>query len=114
MGKLENPQYLIINILLYKYQYYKYNINNFNQKLTHWKIHDFMEKQHVLYDFIYLQKIINKLYSLYIIQFYNIIKKKQNIWSDQIILFTVYSLFTFLNNKIISFINIYKFFDPKI
>lgn len=38
-----------------------------------------MEKQHVLYDFIYLQKIINKLYSLYIIQFYNIIKKKQNI-----------------------------------
>lgn len=38
-----------------------------------------MEKQNVLYDFIYLQKIINKLYSLYIIQFYNIIKKKQNI-----------------------------------
>lgn len=35
-----------------------------------------MEKQHILYyDFIYLQKIINKLYSLYIIQFYNITKK---------------------------------------
>lgn len=35
-----------------------------------------MEKQYVLYyDFIYLQKIINKLYFLYIIQFYNIIKK---------------------------------------
>lgn len=47
----------LINILLYKYQYYKYN-NFFNEKLMHWKR---KEKQDVLCD------LIKKLLTNYIL-----------------------------------------------